>query len=169
MNGVHITLIWRRLQAYELGKDVLLTPYHLALGLGGKATIVCDTSSVSSLPERFRDTVSLEPLPLSGNWRFRVLKYFRYLAGHARWTDILMLFHWRAESLLVLTAYKLFNPKGKVYIKMDSVDGGEFDFSKGGVIRKKLKKRQLILSQFMKILMMKWKKTRKLNFIFLVM
>ncbi len=141
MNGVHITLIWRRLQAYELGKDVLLTPYHLALGLGGKATIVCDTSSVSSLPERFRDTVSLEPLPLSGNWRLRVLKYFRYLASNACHTDILMLFHWRAESLLVLTAYKLFNPKGKVYIKMDSVDGGEFDFSKGGVIRKKLKKR----------------------------
>ena len=141
MNGVHITLIWRRLQAYELGKDVLLTPYHLALGLGGKATIVCDTSSVSSLPERFRDTVSLEPLPLSGNWRLRVLKYFRYLASNACHTDILMLFHWRAESLLVLTTYKLFNPKGKVYIKMDSVDGGEFDFSKGGVIRKKLKKR----------------------------
>lgn len=141
MNHPRITLLWRRLHPYETGKDVLLVPYYLAKELDGSADIVCNPSDVDGVPERMRDRVRLVRRPMSRKWAFRLPVNFSYLLSHSKKTDILMLFHWRAESLLSILTYKAINPQGKVYVKMDSINGREFTFGTAGSLRQKLRKR----------------------------
>lgn len=141
MNHPRITLLWRRLHPYETGMDVLMVPYCLAKELEGCADIVCNTSDAGKLPERMRGRVRLIRKPMSRKWQLRVPVNLAYLLTHSRSTDILMLFHWRTESLLNILIYKALNPKGKAYIKMDSIKGSEFVFGTEGGIKQKLRKR----------------------------
>ena len=39
-----ITLLWRRLNVFELGKDVVLVPYYLGKSLNYQIEICCDYS-----------------------------------------------------------------------------------------------------------------------------
>lgn len=142
MNRRKLTLLWRRLDRFEFGKDVVLIPKLLGRELDCNVDIVCGFDADMEAEVRAHETASLKFInrPLSTKPRQRIPVNLRYLKEHARDIDILMCFHFRPETIINVLAYKRFNPRGKVYIKLDTISGREFDLSRFGFIQRWLRK-----------------------------
>ena len=137
-----ITLMWRHLGAGEFGKDVVLVPRHLAEASGAVAKIVCgyDDDLSDAVSAHSDGTVTFVRRPLGYRPSSRILHNVLYLLGHSRETDVLMCFHWRPETLVNILTYKMMHPSGKVYVKLDTVAGREFDLSRCGAFGRAMRR-----------------------------
>lgn len=125
-----LTLLWREFNSLELGKDVMLVPYYLGKSLNYDVEICMNYSDeqadeIAKYIQRTGAIIVRKPI---GYTPFRrISAYFKDLISNARKTDLLMCFHWRTETYFCILFYKLLNPKGKIYIKLDTDSGEEFD------------------------------------------
>lgn len=124
-----LTLLWRRLQPMEAGKDVVLTPYYLGDALDYHTSVVCgyDADTLKGFSSRCLQRVAFVHRPLGYNPRQRIPVYLRYLLTHARQIDLLLCFHRKPETLINLLLYRLLNWQGKVYVKLDTEQGAEWN------------------------------------------
>lgn len=125
-----LTLLWREFNSLELGKDVMLVPYYLGKSLNYDVEICMNYSDeqadeIAKYIQRTGAIIVRKPI---GYTPFRrISAYFKHLISNARKTDLLMCFHWRTETYFCILFYKLLNPKGKIYIKLDTDSGEEFN------------------------------------------
>lgn len=125
-----LTLLWREFNSLELGKDVMLVPYYLGKLLNYDVEICMNyTDEQAHEVDKYiqRTSVTIVRKPIGYTPYRRISAYFKYLLANARKTDLLMCFHWRIETYSCILLYKLLNPKGRVYIKLDTDSGNEFD------------------------------------------
>lgn len=139
-----LTLLWRKLNTLELGKDVVLVPYYLGQALGFQTEICCgyDEDIIPQINNTQKEDLKFIKLNLGHNPFSRIPIYIKYLVHHASHIDFLMCFHWRLETFINILFYKLFNKNGLIYVKLDTEFGKEWDLSRcsffGKIIRKKL-------------------------------
>lgn len=127
MNINNLTLIFYNLEKEHLGKDVFLVPYYLGKKLKCKTTIVYQNKLTNRFfKDKFRN-INLIPLKniflLKGLEKisFFISSLF-YVIFKGKKIDLLMTFHFRTTSAILCMLYKLVNPNGKFYLK---VDGGK--------------------------------------------
>ena len=105
----------------HLLKDVGIIPYIMHRDYGYDSTLVCFHNSAiySALEDEVKglkiEFLAPEPYQF-GNVSKHVLSYLR---NNAKQIDILNLYHHTAESMIYALVYRLFNPRGVVYIKLD--------------------------------------------------
>lgn len=143
MGKKKLTLLWRKLDSLELGKDVVLVPYYLGKALECRTEICCGYSEGTGrlIPAMEKKGVRFVKAPLGHNPYLRIPVYVWYLLRHAPQTDLLMCFHWRPETLVSIWLYKLLNRRGLVYIKLDTGSGEEWELSRRSFPVRWLKKR----------------------------
>lgn len=141
----NLTLLWRRLNGQELGKDVVQVPLYLGKMLDYEAHICCGYDD--RLEARIRRTEQAESGlrfvrgPLGHKALLRIPVHLGYLMRKARRIDLLMCFHWRPETFCYILAYKLLHPQGEVYVKLDTETGREWDPTRGRGLARLLRKR----------------------------
>lgn len=137
-----LTLLWRKLNSLEFGKDVVLVPYYLGQALGYQVEICCGYSEevAVQLPKEQKADLHFVKRPLGHNPLLRIPIYVKYLFQNASQIDLLMCFHWRLETFINILLYRFLNKNGLVYIKLDTESGKEWDLSRcsffGRIIRK---------------------------------
>ena len=119
----NIVLLFENLSFVHLKKDVFLLPYYLGHEMGYNVRFVYSPEFLDeTLPSEYRG-VRLVPLRLRGNphswFLYREWEFFVYTLCHAREIDVLIRFHLTLVTALLLLLYKLLNPRGKAYVKLD--------------------------------------------------
>lgn len=105
----------------HIGKDPFLVPYYLGKKYGYKVTILFpDLPNNKNLPSEING-ISLLRLPVSrgNNFRLKYIALYRYIWKYAKSIDLLMRFFDTSVNRELSLIYKLRNPHGKFYIKMD--------------------------------------------------
>lgn len=120
----NLTLIFNHFEKEHLGKDVFLVPYYLGKTLEYDVTIVYPrTATNKDFPEEIKG-VRLIPLKFNKRLAFfplwRTWNFYMYLIRNAYKIDFLMRFHYTVHSKLMVVLYKLLNPKGTAYVKLDA-------------------------------------------------
>lgn len=139
-----LTLLWRKLNPLEFGKDVVLVPYYLGRALGYQTEICCGYSEdvAKLITKAQKKGLTFPKLPLSHNPYQRIPVYIKFLLQNAKSIDLLMCFHWKLETFVNILLYKLLNRHGKVYVKLDTASGQEWNLAErsyfGKVLRKML-------------------------------
>lgn len=139
-----LTLLWRKLNPLEFGKDVVLVPYYLGRALGYQTEICCGYSEdvAKLIPKAQKKGLTFPKLPLSHNPYQRIPVYIKFLLQNAKSIDLLMCFHWKLETFVNILLYKLLSRHGKVYVKLDTASGQEWNLAErsyfGKVLRKML-------------------------------
>lgn len=119
----NLTLFFEFFDHEHLGKDPFMVPYYLGKIMNYEVKIIYPlTESNKDLPSNIKG-VSLCPLTI-GTSKDAVAESFAratysYIWQHAKEIDVLMRFFDVDVSRKSAMIYKLRNPKGKVYIKMD--------------------------------------------------
>jgi len=119
----NLTLFFEFFDHEHLGKDPFMVPYYLGKIMNYEVKIIYPlTESNKDLPSNIKG-VSLCPLNI-GTSKDAVAKSFAratysYIWKHAKEIDLLMRFFDLDASRKAAMIYKLRNPGGKVYIKMD--------------------------------------------------
>lgn len=121
----NITLIFNHFEfgREHLCKDVFLVPYYLGKQLDADVKIVyprylnnlelaSEHRGVKLIPLLYRSIFSRFSL-----WRH--LNFYFYLLRNARSIDLLVRFHLNIHTELMSVIYKVFNGKGRVYVKLD--------------------------------------------------
>ena len=111
-----IVLFYDYFRNVHFGKDVFLAPYFLGKQLSYNVKIVylrCE----EELPHIYKG-VELVPIGNKSQWVSRIFYCF-YLIFNANKIDVMMRFHLKRYTYLLVILYKLFNPKGKAYVKSD--------------------------------------------------
>ena len=138
----NITLLWRKLNSLEFGKDVVLVPYYLGQALGYQVEICCGYSEevATQISKEQKEDLHFVKRPLGYRPLQRIPIYVKYLLQNASRINLLMCFHWRLETFVNIMVYKFLNKNGLVYIKLDTESGKEWDLSRcssiGRIIRK---------------------------------
>lgn len=119
----NLTLIFEFFDHEHLGKDPFMVPYYLGRILNYSVNIVYPlTDSNKDLPANIKG-VKLIPvkteLDADGKSVGFARTSYKYIWQHAKEIDVLMRFFDADASRKSAMIYKLRNPKGKVYIKMD--------------------------------------------------
>ena len=120
----NLTLIFNHFEKEHLGKDVFLVPYYLGKTLDYDVTIVYPrTATNKDFPKEIKG-VRLIPLKFNKRLAFfplwRTWNFYMYLIRNAYKIDLLMRFHYTVHSKLMVVLYKLLNPKGTAYVKLDA-------------------------------------------------
>lgn len=120
----NLTLIFNHFEKEHLGKDVFLVPYYLGKTLEYDVTIVYPrTATNKDFPKEIKG-VRLIPLKFNKRLAFfplwRTWNFYMYLIRNAYKIDFLMRFHYTVHSKLMVVLYKLLNPKGTAYVKLDA-------------------------------------------------
>lgn len=138
-----LTLLWRRLNSLEFGKDVVLIPYYLGRALGYETEIYCSYSKdiAKRIHTLQQNGLSYVKEPLSHNPYQRILVYTKILLLNASHINLLMCFHWRLETFINILLYKFLNKRGQVYVKLDTASGQEWDLSRRSYLSKLLRKK----------------------------
>lgn len=123
MKRNNLTLVFNHFEQEHLGKDVFLVPYYLGNQLDYDVTIVYRATETNKFfPSRINN-VQLVPLEViedsSIAFYKRNYRNLKYIVTHAKRIDLLMCFHHDVLTELRVCLYKLFNPKGKAYVKLD--------------------------------------------------
>lgn len=148
-NSKNITLFFEYFQKVHFGKDPFMVPYYLGKMLGYTVTIIYpQLEENKDLPSEYQG-VKLIPIKVYGNWNTRpVIRYmpiYQYLRKNAKQIDIFMCFFLGRKSEWLTLIYKHYNPKGKVYIKMDinpfNIPTNPLTFSKKSTLHTWLKKK----------------------------
>ena len=119
----------------HLSKDVGMIPSLLKEKYNFNSTIVFyDTENNRDL-KSIEEGICLERLKMNVLNRVKVTEFFLspmiwYLIKNAKKIDYLMLFHLKKQNYLYRFLYKLFNPDGKVYLKLDLNAIGINEFKK---------------------------------------
>ena len=105
----------------HLLKDVGIIPYIMYRDYGYDSTLVCfNNSAIYSALEHEVKGLKIEFLAPESYQFGKVSKHvLSYLRNNAKQIDILNLYHHTAESMIYALVYRLFNPRGVVYIKLD--------------------------------------------------
>lgn len=137
-----LTLLWRKLNSLEFGKDVVLVPYYLGQALGYQTEICCGYSEkvAELIPTLSKKGLTFTKKPLGHNPYLRIPIYIKYLFQNASHIDLLMCFHWKLETLINILLYKLLNKHGQVYVKLDTSSGQEWDLTRHTFLGKTLRK-----------------------------
>lgn len=162
-----LTLLWRKLNSLEVGKDVVLVPYYLGQALGYEVEICCNYSedTIKFLPAALRKNgVTFSKEPLSHNPYQRIIIYIKFLLRSASQIDLLICFHWKLETLINVLLYKLLNKRGQVYIKLDTGSGQEWNLSRHSYLSRFLRKR-LYISCLNKIDILSCETSQAYNFL----
>lgn len=118
-----LVLLFEYFSLELIGKDPFLVPYYLGKELGCSVSIVYPQRiDNGTLPSEYKG-VKLIPVKLHGNensnYRIRYFEFFRYLWVHACDIDVVMRFFAIQPNYELSILYKIRNPRGKFYIKMD--------------------------------------------------
>ncbi|KLT66630.1 glycosyltransferase family 4 protein [Pedobacter sp. BMA] len=141
MNKKRFVTIVSHIENLELRKDTGQIPYHAYRTLGYDATLVSYYFTLSGgrskgpvkHPPKDENVINndypylksevnglkLHFMPDLGRGKFYEKSIVNYLLSESKKIDILNLFHFSAENIFYTLLYKLKNPKGKVYIKLD--------------------------------------------------
>ncbi|AWX32866.1 glycosyltransferase family 4 protein [Methanosphaera sp. BMS] len=112
------TCIFPGLYNYNLTKDVGMIPYTLSDRYDTHIATYDNDEYFYLEDELKSDNFNLEYLDNTGDEKGDVLKY---LKGNSKNIDILQLYHLKYNLLAsYITAYKLRNRKGKIYLKLDA-------------------------------------------------
>ena len=109
-----------------LYKDVGLLINYLGKEYNLSSEIVYSKLKKDKIPKEFRGTKLIEvkyEFPNLSLDKFKIIKgihYYKYLLKNAKNIDYLMFFHYNITRIFLIELYKFLNPKGKVYIKLDS-------------------------------------------------
>ena len=105
----------------HLLKDVGIIPYIMYRDYGYDSKLVCfNNSAIYSALEHEVKGLKIEFLAPESYQFGKVSKHvLSYLRNNAKQIDILNLYHHTAESMIYALVYRLFNPRGVVYIKLD--------------------------------------------------
>lgn len=128
MNIKNLTLVFSHFEKEHFGKDVFLVPYYLGKELSYGVTIVYQKTKTNNLFKnnnykgvKLCSLINIFKLNKLQNISF-FLSSLLYVIKNGKKIDLLMTFHFRITSAILCLLYKLVNPKGKFYLK---VDGGE--------------------------------------------
>lgn len=119
----NLTLIFNHFEKEHIGKDVFLVPYYLGKMLQYDVTIVYPRTATNvDFPKELKG-VRLVALDFNRRLAFfplwRTWNFYVYLLKNARQINFLMRFHYSVHSKLMVVLYKLLNPKGVAYVKLD--------------------------------------------------
>ena len=128
----NITLLWRKLNSLEFGKDVVLVPYYLGQALGYQVEICCGYSEeiATQISKRQKKDLHFVRRPLGYKPLQRIPIYVKYLWQNASRINLLMCFHWRLETFVNILLYKILNRDGLIYVKLDTESDKEWDLSR---------------------------------------
>ena len=138
----NITLLWRKLNSLEFGKDVVLVPYYLGQALGYQVEICCGYSEeiATQISKRQKKYLHFVRRPLGYKPLQRIPIYVKYLWQNASRINLLMCFHWRLETFVNILLYKILNRDGLIYVKLDTESGKEWDLSRCSFIGRTIRK-----------------------------
>ena len=138
----NITLLWRKLNSLEFGKDVVLVPYYLGQALGYQVEICCGYSEeiATQISKRQKKDLHFVRRPLGYKPLQRIPIYVKYLWQNASRINLLMCFHWRLETFVNILVYKILNRDGLIYVKLDTESGKEWDLSRCSFIGRTIRK-----------------------------
>lgn len=105
---------------FHLVKDVGQLPYFMYKTEGYDAELI----SYKNNPEYpFLENevkgLKLTFIPDKGRILFFEISIIQYLLSHSKSIDVLNLFHFKRDNIIYLLIYKILNPKGTAYIKLD--------------------------------------------------
>ena len=116
-----VTLFPASLNVHLL-KDVGMIPYVMSRDYGYKSTLVC-LKNESTYPAIEQEVKGLNIKFLSTEKRYHFgkisFKALAFLRKESKNIDILNLYHHTLESMVYALIYRLFKPKGVVYLKFD--------------------------------------------------
>lgn len=128
MESKNLTLVFAHFEKEHLGKDVFLVPYYLGKELSYEVTIVYQKTKTNNLFKnntykgvKLRSLINIFKLNKLQNISF-FLSSLLYVIKNGKKIDLLMTFHFRFTSAILCILYKMINPNGKFYLK---VDGGK--------------------------------------------
>ena len=138
----NITLLWRKLNSLEFGKDVVLVPYYLGQALGYQVEICCGYSEeiATQISKRQKKDLHFVRRPLGYKPLQRIPIHVKYLWQNASRINLLMCFHWRLETFVNILLYKILNRDGLIYVKLDTESGKEWDLSRCSFIGRTIRK-----------------------------
>ena len=120
----------KEFEKVHLYKDVGLVPYYLCKEYNLNGKIVYSNKVKKELPQKFRN-LNLEeikfikiPNIIQKLDKFKIfenISFYKYLFKNSKKIDYLMLFHYKLDKIFLIGLYKLLNPNGKIYIKLDSL------------------------------------------------
>lgn len=116
----------------HLIKDVGTIPYLMGKNHNYDSYLVCYKNSSEYTNLKFTDGLKLDFMKKCSN------KYFDsmiYLIHNSKKIDVLNLYHLRPFAELMIIIYKFFNPKGKVFLKLDN---GYFKHKNCSIIHNKI-------------------------------
>lgn len=108
----------------HLKKDVGMIPALLHKKYNMNSTIVFYDNEKNHDLEEFEEGINLRRIKTDFTNKLKLLEFvispmILYLIKNAKEIDYLMLFHLKKQNYFYRFIYKLFNPKGKIYLKID--------------------------------------------------
>ncbi|MDP2414307.1 glycosyltransferase family 4 protein [Daejeonella sp.] len=105
---------------FHLVKDVGQLPYFMYKTEGYDAELISYRNN-EEYPYLSKEVKGLKLtfIPDKGRFFYFELGILSYLWSFSKSIDVLNLFHFKKDHLLYLLLYKILNPKGKAYIKLD--------------------------------------------------
>lgn len=109
-----------------LYKDVGLLLSYLEKEYSVTSEIIYSKLQEDKIPKDFRGIKLIEveyKFPKFNLDKFKIIKaidYYKYLLKNAKNIDCLFFFHYSIDKVFFIQLYKFLNPKGKIYIKLDS-------------------------------------------------
>lgn len=121
--GRSFLTLFPRLKPVLLRKDVGSIPFFLAAESGWRASLAffeqSDCTAGQLAGDAYGRSVALLPLGPWGGKLANARRILRFLMARGREFDVFNYYHDSAKNMLYALAYKLGNPGGKVYCKLD--------------------------------------------------
>lgn len=107
-----------KFERVHLTKDVGLIPYYV--GLAGHDSMLLGRSNHDLENPEEVSGLKIEKLPDLGSKYFLDRAFLNWLEINAKQIDVLHLFHLARDTILYGRYFKKWNPRGKLYLKMDA-------------------------------------------------
>jgi glycosyltransferase involved in cell wall biosynthesis len=112
--------VFTETENFHLVKDVGQLPYFMYKTEGYDATLISYKNNVEyPFIDQEVNGLKLNFIANKGRFLYFELGVLYYLLNHSKSIDVLNLFHFKKDNILYLLIYKLVNPQGKAYIKLD--------------------------------------------------
>jgi len=112
--------LFTELENFHLVKDVGQLPYFMYKTEGYDAELISYKNNAQyPFLEKEVKGLKLNFIPNKGRFLYFEIGVLYYLWNYSKSIDVLNLFHFKKDNFLYLLIYKLVNPKGKTYIKLD--------------------------------------------------
>jgi glycosyltransferase involved in cell wall biosynthesis len=112
--------VFTETENFHLVKDVGQLPYFMYKTEGYDATLISYQNNVEyPFIDQEVNGLKLNFIPNKGRFLYFELGVLYYLLNHSKSIAVLNLFHFKKDHILYLLIYKLVNPQGKAYIKLD--------------------------------------------------